>query len=48
MSLEIGDVTLVWDNGKRVKALKDKLCRGSAGSGPSLETGDYKVGVGTV
>ena len=29
MSLEIGDVTLVWDDGKQVKAHKDKLCRGS-------------------
>ena len=26
------DVTLVWDDGKRVKAHKDKLCRGSADS----------------
>ena len=40
MSLEIGDVTLVWDDGKRVKAHKDKLCGRSVGSGPSLETSD--------
>ena len=26
------DVTLVWDDGKRDKAHKDKLCRGSAES----------------
>ena len=32
LSLEIGDVTLVWDDGKQVKAHKDKLCRGSADS----------------
>ena len=28
---------------KRVKAHKDKLCRGSAGSGPSLHTGDVTL-----
>ena len=43
MCLEIGDVTLVWDDGKQVKAHKDKLCRGSAGSGPSLETSDVTL-----
>ena len=37
-SLETSDVTLVCDDGKRVKAHKDKLCRGSAGSGPIVET----------
>ena len=35
--------TLVWDDGKRVKAHKDKLCRGSAGSSPSLETSDVTL-----
>ena len=34
--LEISDVTLVWDDRKQVKAHKDKLCRGSDGSGPNL------------
>ena len=29
---ESRDVTLVWDDGKRVKAHKDKLCRGRADS----------------
>ena len=29
-SLETSAVTLVWDDGKQVKAHKDKLCRGSA------------------
>ena len=38
MSLEIADVTLVWDDGKPVKAHKDKLCSRIAGSGPSLGT----------
>ena len=28
-SLETSDVNLVWDDGKQVKAHKDKLCRGS-------------------
>ena len=42
-SLETSDVTLVWDDEKRVKAHKDKLCRGSAGSGPSLETSDVTL-----
>ena len=37
-SLATSDVTLVWDDGKQVKANKDKLCRESAGSGLSLET----------
>ena len=32
LSLETGDVTLVWDDGERVKVHKDKLCRGSADS----------------
>ena len=32
LSLETSDVTLVWDDGKRVKAHKDKLHRGSADS----------------
>ena len=42
-SLETSDVTLVWDDGKRVKAHKDKLCRGRAGTSPSLETGDVTL-----
>ena len=29
LSLEIGDNILVWDEGKRVKAHKDKLCNGA-------------------
>ena len=37
------EVTLVWDDGKRIKAHKDKLCRKSAGSGPSLETSDVTL-----
>ena len=31
------------DDGKQVKAHKDKLCRGSAGSCPSLETSDVTI-----
>ena len=42
-SLETSDVTLVWDDGKQVKAHKNKLCRGSAGSDPSLETSDVTL-----
>ena len=34
---------LLLDDGKRIKAHKDKLCRGSAASGPSLETGDFTL-----
>ena len=43
MILEICDVTLVWDDEKLVKAHKDKLCRRSAESGPSLETSDVNL-----
>ena len=43
LSLETSNVTLVWDDGKRVKAHEDKLCRGSAGSDPSLETSDITL-----
>ena len=43
MSLDIGDVTLVWDDGNRIKAHKDKLCRRSAENGPSLETSDVTL-----
>ena len=31
-SLETSDVTLVWDDGKQIKAHKDKLCRGGTDS----------------
>ena len=37
------DEVLVCDDGKRVKAHKDKLCRRSAGSGPSLGTIDVTL-----
>ena len=37
------NVTLIWDNGKRVKAHKDKLVRESAGSSPSFKTSDVTL-----
>ena len=37
-SLGTSYVTLVSDDGTGIKAHKDKLCRGSDGSGPSLGT----------
>ena len=38
-----GGVTIFEDDGKLVKAHKDKLCRGSTGSGPSLMTSDVTL-----